>query len=120
MKDLVKKNLDELVVEIFESYLTDTFCEVYYCDGRSQLKNEDGSWSNLIINISDLECSNNLEFDDDGMSNEDSINLIKNELLEIISIKLVPNNCNTLQIHFGDKNSDGEWDEFHTWCEFEL
>ena len=34
MKDIILKNLNEINIEIFESYLTDTFCEVYYCDRR--------------------------------------------------------------------------------------
>jgi len=117
---IIYKNLKKINIQIFESYLDQTFCEVYYCNGKSQLKNEDGSWSNLIINVSELKCCDILLFDEEGMVDKNSINIIIEEIVEIITNKSIPNNCNTLQIHIGDKTSDGDWDEYYVSCEFEL
>ena len=117
---IIYENLKKIDILIFESYLNQTFCEVYYCNGKSQLKNKDGSWLNLIINVSDLKCCDNFSFNDDGMADKNSINIFIEEIVEIITNNSIPNNCNTLQIHIGDKTSDGDWDEFYISCEFEL
>ena len=126
MKDIITNHLAEMKLKVFYDYLNSYSCEIYYhgkVDGlrnSHQLKNEDGTWSNLIIPIYSLDCINNFEYNDEGYCDDASIKNLINELGDKISNNPIPERCDKIKIYYGDKNSEGEWDVFIVSCEINL
>ncbi len=51
---------------------------------------------------------------------DNSIKNLINELGDKISNNPIPEGCEKIKIYYGDKNSEGEWDEFIVSCEINL
>ena len=66
-------------LKVFIDYLDSYSCEIYYHKGIYQLKNEDGTWSNLIIPIFSLSCTDNFKYNDEGYCDDNSIKNLINE-----------------------------------------
>ncbi len=120
MKEIITSHLSEIKLKVFIDYLDSYSCEIYYHKGIYQLKNEDGTWSNLIIPVSSLSCIDNFEYNDEGYCDDNSIKNLINELGDKISNNPIPEGCEKIKIYYGAKNSEGEWDEFIVSCEINL
>jgi hypothetical protein len=55
-----------------------------------------------------------------GYCDDNSIKNLINELGDKISNNPIPEGCEKIKIYYGDKNSEGEWDEFIVSCEINL
>ena len=119
-RDIITNHLTEMKLKVFIDYLDSYSCEIYYHgnglrDG-GQLKNEDGTWSNLIIHFSSINCVDNFEYNDEGYCDNTSIKNLINELGDKISNNWITGGCEKIKIYYGDKNSESEWDEFIVSC----
>ena len=85
MKEIITSHLSEMKLKVFIDYLDSYSCEIYYHKGMNQLKNEDGTWSNLIIPISSLSCIDNFEYNDEGYCDNNSKSIAAESIVHVVT-----------------------------------
>ena len=100
-------------IQINEVLIGDTVIDVYHMsNGITQLRSEDGQWQQSSFSVDDLIDIWSVEFNDGILSSEWQTKLIE-ALEENCPRQAFSEDCNSLQVHIGDKNSEGDWDETH-------
>jgi len=100
-------------IQINEVLIGDTVIDVYHMsNGITQLRSEDGQWQQTSFSVDDLIDIWSVEFNDGILSSEWQTKLIE-ALEENCPRQAFSEDCNSLQVHIGDKNSEGDWDETH-------
>lgn len=100
-------------IQINEVLIGDTVIDVYHMsNGITQLRSEDGQWQQTSFSVDDLIDIWSVEFNDGILSSEWQTKLVE-ALEENCPRQAFSEDCNSLQVHIGDKNSEGDWDETH-------
>ena len=100
-------------IQINEVLIGDTVIDVYHMsNGITQLRSEDGQWQQSSFSVDDLIDIWSVEFNDGILSSEWQTKLVE-ALEENCPRQAFSEDCNSLQVHIGDKNSEGDWDETH-------
>lgn len=100
-------------IRINEALIDDTVVDVYnMSNGTIQLRAENGQWQETSFSIDDLIDTWSVEYEDGILSVQWQTKLIE-ALIQKCPRDSFSEACNSLQVHFGDKNSEGEWDETH-------
>lgn len=100
-------------IQINEVLIGDTVIDVYHMsNGITQLRSEDGQWQQTSFSVDDLIDIWSVEFNDGILSSEWQTKLVES-LEQNCPRQAFSEDCNSLQVHIGDKNSEGDWDETH-------
>lgn len=110
---ILKKAAANNEIRINEALIDDTVIDVYHMsNGTSQLRSEDGQWQETSFTVDDLIDTWSVEYNNGILSTEWQTKLVE-ALEENCPRQAFSEDCNSLQVHIGDKNSEGDWDETH-------
>lgn len=110
---ILKKAAANNEIRINEALIDDTVIDVYHMsNGTSQLRSEDGQWQETSFTVDNLIDTWSVEYNNGILSTEWQTKLVE-ALEENCPRQAFSEDCNSLQVHIGDKNSEGDWDETH-------
>ena len=110
---ILKKAAANNEIRINEALIDDTVIDVYHMsNGTSQLRSEDGQWQETSFTVDHLIDTWSVEYNNGILSTEWQTKLVE-ALEENCPRQAFSEDCNSLQVHIGDKNSEGDWDETH-------
>ena len=110
---ILKKAATNNEIRINEALIDDTVIDVYHMsNGTSQLRSEDGQWQETSFTVDNLIDTWSVEYNNGILSTEWQTKLVE-ALEENCPRQAFSEDCNSLQVHIGDKNSEGDWDETH-------
>lgn len=100
-------------IKINEALIDDTVIDVYHMSNSlTQLRSENGQWQETSFSIDELIDTWSVEYEDGVLSIQWQSKLVE-ALIQKCPRESFSEACNSLQVHIGDKNSEGEWDETH-------